>query len=214
MKKIVKSVTSLLVIVVMISSVDVFAATGYEGYAIYTDGIYIPATNISVNWHSGIMYDRYISYSSLPVVHHGGKDTGGGVVSFASWNTFMGNAQFMGTYRPKAGISSSGRDNVKSMSARLASDRIAYVFDKQMEVNSSIYGSKVTVAPADITKMRCDGVVEYCYEYYGYRVYGNDSYWNISTASSTVHGHHGGLVNINPYKQATQYMTWAYGLPN
>ena len=48
-----------------------------------------------------------------------------------------------------------------------------------------------------ITKTRCDGVIEYTYEYFGYKVGGGNTYWNISINNSTNFNAHSG-INITP----------------
>lgn len=207
MKKFIRSLFSCVIVIAMIIpfSLNASAAVGSEGYAVYNNNV-LQWGNTSVNWHTAIMYDRTRTYSSLPVVHHPGS----GYATFASWAAFMGgtetSSQYMGSYRPKAGIGSVGRDDVRSMSARIASDQVLYNFGGQMYANNSVLDTKYTIAPSDITHMRCDGVVEYCYEYYSYRIYGNDSYWNISRATVYHHNHHLGFV-VTPYIQATQCMT-------
>ncbi len=202
MKKFIRSLFSFMIVIAMIVpfSLNASAAVGSEGYAVYNDNV--AYKDIKLNWHTAIMYDRTRTYSSLPVVHHPGS----GYATFASWADFMGSSTYMGSYRPKAGIGSVGRDDVRSMSARIASDRILYNLGGQMYANNSVLDTKYTIAPSDITHMRCDGVVEYCYEYYGYRIYGNDSYWNISRATVYHHNHHLGFI-VTPLIQATQCMT-------
>ena len=188
------TVTFLTIIFVLPAS----AATGVEGLAVYRDGVFYGA-----NWHSGIMYDRSVNYSSLPVIHHPGS----GYATFGTWNQFMdGNNNFKGVYAPKGGISSAWRDKVKSMAYKLATDQILYTLYGQLEANSFVLDKKYTIEPGDIYRLRCDGVVEYCYEYYGYRVFGNDNYWNISRATQEHWAHHNTLVNINPQWQAEKYM--------
>ncbi len=51
-----------------------------------------------------------------------------------------------------------------------------------------------------------DGVVEYCYELRGYRIYGSDDYWNISRATFNHLAHHS-LALITSKTQAQDNMT-------
>ncbi len=60
------------------------------------------------------------------------------------------------------------------------------------------------IEPYDIASLRCDGLVEYCYEYYGYRVFGSDDSWDISKPGSTFHH---SASNIMPKVQAQQYLS-------
>lgn len=61
----------------------------------------------------------------------------------------------------------------------LTNESIAYTFSPMLRTSKS----SGTIEPSDITKIRCDGVVEYCYEYNGVRLQGlsSDNLWNIST---------------------------------
>ncbi len=56
------------------------------------------------------------------------------------------------------------------------------------------------VYPRHITKIRCDGVIEYVYEWHGYRVGGADGKWDISRNLRSNYNEHDGF-NITPRKQ-------------
>ena len=76
-----------------------------------------------------------------------------------------------------------------------------------MDVNSSVYStSQSRIEPKDITQMRCDGVVEYCFEYCNYRIFGDDGKWNISKNNQSCVTHHDNVMRINPALQ-TVHMT-------
>lgn len=53
----------------------------------------------------------------------------------------------------------------------------------------------------EITSMRCDGLIEYCYERNGVSIYQG----NISTYDPSIRSSHSG-TNITPKKQATLHM--------
>lgn len=75
---------------------------------------------------------------------------------------------------------------------------------QQITVTSGLStGDKISTG--DILSMRCGGVIEYCYEYYGFRVYGNNTYWDISTYSTDTIAHHA-LAYIHPKSQAQNYL--------
>ncbi len=61
------------------------------------------------------------------------------------------------------------------------------------------------IQPDEIVYLRCDGVVEYCYEWYDFRVYGSNSQWDITYAGNTAHH---SLPYITPKIQAESYMTF------
>lgn len=60
--------------------------------------------------------------------------------------------------------------------------------------------------------MRCDGLVEYCYEYNNVRISGPDSSWNIALAETANQNWHNGLLTvISPKIQAFTYMNSMVG---
>lgn len=174
-------------------SSTVIAATGSQGYAVYRNGAVL-----NPDWHAGVMYAPSSS-STDSVVH---SDLGK-KVSIVDWTSFMSQQLFIGVYKPNAYISNAGRDSIVTMAKALADDDIGYTFIAQIDY--FVYGGG-KVLPGDIYQLRCDGVVEYCYEYYGYRIYGSDSLWDISADGYDTLNHHSG-TKITPSKQAQYYMT-------
>ncbi|MHB8170196.1 MAG: hypothetical protein ACYDG6_01435 [Thermincolia bacterium] len=175
------------------------AATGYQGYAIYRDGVFFNA-----NWHAGMMDEPY-STDTLPVVHHPGSGGTAPYVKWDSWANFLDGKNFKGVYRPKTtpsgtigAPSSSDRDLFVSMGRKLTTEAIEY--NLAYQVYYDIGTSGVWVDASDITSMRCDGVVEYIYEWYGFRVYGSDTYWDVTSVSYWGRDHHSGTA-ITPEKQ-------------
>lgn len=141
------------------------------------------------------------SNTTYPVAHIEGPLK---YVSLGTWAKFMNGKTFKGVYGPNGGIHSTIRDNIVSMGRRLATENIGYTVQFQVEHN--VISSSSWVYPENILNMRCDGVVEYCYEWNGYRIYGNDSLWDISRGGHLVTEHHGGTL-ITPKKQPENYMT-------
>ena len=66
-----------------------------------------------------------------------------------------------------------------------------------------------TIQPEDIATIRCDGVVEYSYEYNGLRIGGGNSDWNISIDKDANFNAHTGAA-ITPKKQTESYMTFVH----
>ena len=60
--------------------------------------------------------------------------------------------------------------------------------------------------PYDIKSLRCDGIVEYCYEWQNVRIFGSDARWDISKNDQGNKDHHSGTATT-PKKQAQNYMT-------
>ena len=174
-----------------------FAATGNQGYAIYRDGALF-----GIDWHAGLMDEPSTSYYK-PVTHIGGLNQG---VTFATWGEFMKNSSntFKGVYRPNSYISSLGRDKVVSMGRKLITEDLGYT--PLSQIDHFVFSSNNWVYPEDLWLIRCDGVVEYCYEWHGYRIYGSDSLWNISRGGFATLDHHSGTL-VTPRKQSQNHMT-------
>lgn len=189
--------TILLIAVLLISSVNTtFAATGNEGYAIHRDGAFLGTT-----WHAGLMDEPDTSYY-LPVLHIGGFSGG---VKYDTWDNFIDGNTFKGVYKPKSGITSSGRDLVKATGRRLRTENLGYTPLSQIDYGADVL-TQTWVYPEDISLIRCDGVVEYSFEWNGYRIFGNDTYWDISRAGLLYLGEHS-LAIVTPKSQAQSYMT-------
>ena len=170
------------------------AATGYQGYAIYRDGVFF-----NTDWHAGIMDEPY-STNVLPVTHHPGS---GKHVGYGSWSGFLDGNTFKGVYKPKKYAYSADRDKFVAMGRKLISESIAYNVGYQVYYNTSTSGTWVEAS--EITSMRCDGLVEYIYEWYNFRVYGSDTYWDVSKVGFWSRDHHSGTA-VTPKKQK-DYLT-------
>lgn len=177
-------------ILISLTYSSVNAATGYQGYAVYKDGTFLGYT-----WHAGIMQDTYSDVSYTPVIQHSGQ----GYAGPATWADFLGSGNFMGVFRPKVAPTSTDRSLFVGMARKLASEQISYNVAYEIWYDRSTTGAYVTAS--DISSMRCDGVVEYIYEYYGFRVFGDDANWNISVNSLSGREAHSMNV-VTPDKQA------------
>jgi len=191
-----KKIICLFVVIISVISIplSVNAATGKEGYAIFRDGVFFNMT-----WHAGMM-DEPSSSDYKPVLHHSGS----GVVKWDHWSNFLDGNTFKGYYKPKSGISSAYRDSVKAMGRRLRTENISYNVAYQVQYPSSRYGK--WVFPADISSIRCDGVVEYVYEYYAFRIYGSNSRWDVTWGDFWNKDDHSGFA-VTPKSQAQSNMT-------
>lgn len=195
MKKFTAMFLSILFSATLFLSPVSYAATGNQGYAVYRDGVVG-----NIDWHTGIMVESYTS-ASQPISHARGKDY---QTELTSYNSFVGPNLFKGTYRPRTGIPSDNTRNLIVATARyIASEHIEYSAILQMDYNDSTTGAKVMFN--DITNIRCDGVVEYCYEYNFQRVFGVDDVWDISKNASAEKNLHT-FFKITPLSQASQYM--------
>ncbi|TCX48938.1 hypothetical protein [Dehalobacter sp. 14DCB1] len=187
--------TIFLTTILLISSVSsAFAASGYEGYAIHRDGALG-----GLNWHAGLMNTPKIIPYASPVVHI--TNINGPVVQ-DTWDNFILDDTFKGVYRPNSGITSTGRDSVIGMGRVLTTEGLGYTPLCQIDY----YMNGTWVESSELTSIRCDGVVEYCYEWYGYRIFGSDSYWDITRSGLSYWNAHSGTA-VTPQSQAQNYMT-------
>jgi hypothetical protein len=184
--------------IVSVSGAQAWAATGNQGYAVYRNGVVVGAVD---QWHGGVMSLPHVASGSLPVIHAPG---GARDVQYGSWAEFLSAKTYQGTYRPKGTVVSADRDNFLYMARRLADEKIPYSLLYQ--VNYSISKAGKWVDPGDITSMRCDGVVEYVYEWYGFRVFGGDSVWDVTRALSANKAAHSGTA-VTPRTQAQSYLS-------
>jgi hypothetical protein len=157
-------------------------------------------------WHAALMDDPHWNTTSLPVIH----TPGSGYVRWASWKDFLGGNTYQGTYRPKTAPSSASRDNFVYMGRRLKDEQITYDSIYEVNYNTSTAGSRVE--SHEITKMRCDGVVEYVFEWYGFRVQGSDALWDVTKAGLHNRDAHG-VPGATPKNQAGKLTKVTSSLP-
>lgn len=189
--------TALALVILLVSVAQALAATGNQGYAVYRNGVVVGATD---QWHSALMALPHTTSGSLPVIHAPG---GRGYVQYGTWKEFIAAKTYQGTYRPKSAPASADRDNFAYMARRLVDEQIPYSLLYQ--VNYSVSKAGKWVDPGDITGMRCDGVIEYVYEWYGFRVFGGDSVWDVTRALSVNKTAHSGTA-VTPRTQAQSYL--------
>jgi FOG: Glucan-binding domain (YG repeat) len=175
----------------------VASAKNAEGYAIYTDG-----SPINPSYHAAIIADG----TSIPIIH---INDIGGPVKWDNYGGFNSKYKFMGIRRPKYDISELQKSRVIATAIRLTQRNIGYTLISQMTYHSS---AGTWVEPSNITAIRCDGVVEYCYEYNNTPICGTGAVttWNISSNSSASRNFH--KLPLTPDIQANVWMqpvaTW------
>lgn len=175
-----------------------YAATGNQGYAVYRNGVIVAGVD---QWHAALMSLPHWNSGSLPVIH---ARSGSNWVQYGTWPEFTNGRIYQGTYRPKVAPTSAARDDFLYVARRLVDERIPYNLAYQVYYDTDTAGT--WVEPAEITSMRCDGVVEYVYEWCGYRVYGNSTYWDVTKAGWSSREHHSGTL-VTPRIQAQSYLT-------
>lgn len=195
-KKIKKFISSIFAFAIIFSisySNIVQAATGYEAYAIFRDGV-IRYNDMYLNWHAGLVDEPSLDVFG-PIVHISGP---GDIVRYASVSEFRGGSanKIKGIYG--LSLSSAQRDNIKVIGRRLVSENIGYTFLNMIGYSPSTVTGKWIYA-SDIVSLRCDGVVEYAYEYCGHKLQGSSTTWDISNVND-VPWH--STINTSPIKQS------------
>ena len=200
MKKILFMTLCFLSIFLMFST-TANAAKGYQGYAVYRDGV--SSIGFNYEWHAGLMDEPSTSYF-LPVMHIGGKTLPNGTVLYVNWvpyaavddntETFMYKTSnsFKGLYRPIENITSAKRDLVVATARNLKNQNIPFkkvAFEIPINHNST----STYITYDKITAIRCDGVTEYSYEWNNVKMYGGDN-WDISHNTNAVRTAHGALT--------------------
>lgn len=191
-----KSFFTIIFVLCLFMNTFIYAAD-MTGYAIFRDGVFN-----NVDWHTAILWGSSNNSPSEPVIHHSGK----GVVKFDTWNNFLEGNNFKGYYESLDAPSLNERARIASMAKKLTEQNITYCFYYMLETSLPIASDDavrpVWIMPEDVKSMRCDGVVEYCYEYYSHKIYGNDDNWDISCARQSNHAVHS-LTNTTPKRQAS-----------
>lgn len=158
-------------------------ATNRLGNALYRDGVGESLIGIEIDWHAGL-----VGHASGPlyqggewVIHHPGGDA---VVQYDTFDAFLtdsdGVEQGDRDEFYMSSVSQSTAYDIFFTAHDLTNEAIPYTFSPMLRTSKA----SGRIEPSDITKIRCDGVVEYCYEYNGVRLQGpNDSAntWDIST---------------------------------
>lgn len=198
-KKIVALIISLTLLLTMV--INIQAASGYQGYVVYRDGVLG-----SYQWHAAMMYKPY-STDYKPIMHHSGS----GYAKIDTWNNFIDGNTYKGVYKHPSNPNSSTRDLFVAMEKKLADENIPYTYAYQVVYDWTTAGTWVNTD--EIENIRCDGVVEYIHEWYGYRVYGNDTLWDVTKCNIDNMAHHH-LIHIGPKGQSGYLTKISSGLPS
>lgn len=183
---------------VMLTNTNAYASGAWKGYAVYRDGV-----AVNLNDHAGIMGEDNINIS-LPIIQACGPGYLSAWVDFypSGGNiSFLDGHNYLGLYKPNsATMTSTVQNQFASKAQELLG--ISYTVFDQIDYNA---GNNTWVYPQNITDLRCDGVIEYVYEWFGYRVGGADNVWDITRNSSSNLSEHQ-LTKITPRKQREYYL--------
>lgn len=194
--------------IVFASSIATSAAYKAQGYAIYRDG-----AGLNLDWHSGCIYSSSFSASNT-VIHVDNGENGNDadndfLINYVTMAEFIGDEEFYGYYVPHkfATLSTDSANNMrnniiataKELQERTKDDlgyNIAYQVWYSEDADSD---GKVDIE--EITSMRCDGFIEYCYEANNAPVYGG----NISIFDKSIRNEHAG-TKITPQTQSKEWL--------
>lgn len=175
-----------------------FAASKAQGYAVYRDG-----SGLNPNWHTGFIYS-----TDYQVIHAVSTDKNK-LILLSKLDDFIKNQDFYGYYIPHNFATSSDTlaNSIKSKVLSTAKeleernkDDLGYDFIYQVWYKTDKDNDKI-VDTDEIIRMRCDGLVEYCYELHGATIYSS----NISIFDTAIRDNHSGII-ITPKRQSTLYM--------
>ena len=163
--------------------------SSYKGFAVYRNGAFC-----GYDYHAAIMKIDKVVNSGNVVIHAPG---GSNSVCNATWSQFKSGNSFMGCGKPSVVYMSTA---VQSSVVSKATALIGKAYTWVDQINDPLLNDGSKVETSNIYYIRCDGVVEYCFEYFGYKVGGGTSDWDISLNLNNNRYAHAGL-QITPKKQ-------------
>ena len=176
-------------------------ATGFQGYAAYRDGV--TGDGGLDQWHAAIIYGPATSMAYYIFGQASGPSYTTDLVSYPE---FIVDGSPLGYYRPSStNLTSAQRDAVCATTLNLANAHIPYsLITPIVYTTESNAGGKYPIS--SIEAIRCDGFVEYAYEYNDIRVFGTSVYWDISKQNYLCQREHLNF-SMTPRTQAQQSMT-------
>ncbi len=202
MKKLISA--CLLVFSLLLANVSPAFAASHYGDAVYRDGV---LNNLT--WHAAI--NNYSTVGTFVIQAPGGS----GVVQYSSWENFLKDDKgvihtYQGPPQYRSGMTENDLNNVWNTATLLANKgNVTYTaIDMLHGTTSGNY-----ISPSGVTQSRCDGLVEYSYEWYNWPVlYDNLGQWDISSTASISYHSSLWLTNTgNTFNPVTQ---WSYMNPH
>lgn len=188
------AIVLVLIVAVRFGTMDANASGNWKGYAVFRDGV-----ALNLNDHAAIVNLNNL-YDMDAIIHAPGGDDG--VVEITRWSIFLNGHSFSALCKPNnCSMTQTYIDMFVSKARELQG--IPYYFWSQILYDA---GSNYWVYAEDVTNLRCDGVVEYTYEWYSFRVGGADNKWDITRNNSNNFNEHM-LFYITPRKQWQELLT-------
>jgi hypothetical protein len=158
-------------------------------------------------------YNHTAIFSGLNSGHNGrvrqalGAGTTTAEVYFANEFTSYGSDYYGAYTLNNRTMTFTDRKNVVKTASDLVNAAIAYPPFNLIPVALVYYGSSFDGTVADISNIRCDGVVEYCYEKNGFRVWRNQSYGDNTWSIVSYPDYHNDRPDLtrNPEREASPW---------
>lgn len=186
MKKIIN--IFLYISILVFANVTPAFATDHTGDAVYKDG-----TLGGLTWHAAIN-DQ--SITGVEVIQAPGLFN---VVQYAPWSSFVGSNTYQGPPQYKYGMTANDSQNVINVARLLANkNNIIYTgIDMMHGFSTGTY-----IYPDNVKALRCDGVVEYCFEWYNFPIMSPGAgMWDISNKNYIWRHSSAVTANLNPVSQ-------------
>lgn len=159
--------------------------SNWSGYAIFRDGVIG-----NYEYHAGIVYRSTMAGTNYitRVAHHPGI---GEVATISgTFSEFLDGNSFLDARKTTSTIAI--RNRILAVCDDLDSESVNYT--AQRLINYTNVGSDMKINPENVTQTRCDGFVEYCYEYSGQIIRGS----NISTLPGAQNDNSNALGSYTP----------------
>ncbi len=184
-----------------------FASTNVKGFSVYRQGNFPNPSG-----HAGLVNSSNIEATDA-IIHiiRGDENY---LTRKTSLDSFIDDQDFYGYYVPEDLKNLSIADRTNKLASVIAKaqtiatinkNSLGYNLTYQVWYSSDRNNNKI-VDVTEISSMRCDGLVEYCYEYYGLSVYGGD----ISKFDTSIRNSHS-APNITPKQQIKHYLKICLG---
>lgn len=213
-----KCVFSSIILCELLACFFVSANASAIGFGVYHDD----AFGVTPFWHTGIMNvdspDNTYIYGTITkaIVHLSSASNMENMtpvsVTYTSYNDFLNSKSFMGYYTAISRPSLYQRNQIIATARLLLGNSYYYKAFQQLEYSGEVtfYSPTNVVTPSAITGFRCDGVLEYAYEYNHVKLFGEDSdsesTWNISYNCLSSRNRHSGVEIFSPIIQANLHM--------
>ncbi len=160
-------------------------AADYKGYAAFRDGVDLAW--YTGGWHAGVSIDSNGDnfYQARGSGQTTGKDDFKGFMNYPKANN-----NFQGYYY-MSGMSTSDRDEIVSTGKKLAEYKLPYSLTSPLGADNA--NDSDFYSPDEVTSARCDGFLEYCYEWNSVKIteysWGDDKPWDISEVERGLIAH-------------------------